>query len=67
MPFVKKNAKKNRARLIQKIYPVKFPKGNLIKQGESSPKELMIFKGCMLKMVMILELKVMFLTPKRAV
>jgi glutamine cyclotransferase len=26
MPFVKKNAKKNRERLIQKIYPVKFPK-----------------------------------------
>jgi hypothetical protein len=31
MPFVKKNAKKNRARLIQKIYPVKYPKGNPIK------------------------------------
>jgi len=34
MPFVKKNAKKNRARLIQKIYSVKFPKGNPIKQSK---------------------------------
>ena len=26
--------RKNWARLIQKIYPVKFPKGNPIKQGK---------------------------------
>ena len=26
--------RQNWARLIQKVYPVKFPKGNLIKQGK---------------------------------